>query len=484
MHYKHDNREKHAVNASDQLLDDLKASAALQRGNSETLYAQLADALAQAIESGKVQPGDRLPPHRDFASVLGLNITTVTRAMAVLQQKGLVQSRPGRGTQVSLPRHPAAQFQSAPSNDPDIVDLSVNRPATTGFNRVLAALLPRLHTDPRFIDMKDYHPSEGPLWAREAAAQWLCHTGVPAQASRMLIVEGAQHGIASTLRSLANAGDVVLADSVTYQGINALCRSLGLVLIGVDADARGMSPEALKNACDEYDPRLVFLVPSIQNPTAITLDLERREELAAVIRETNLLVIEDDVYRPLLDSSPPPFVSLLPDRTIYISALSKCIAPGLRMGFVLAPPHLVQDISTMQRIDCWSTSPLTSLIAAKLIEEGHAEQLVTEQKEELRERQSLLAKHLDGLQFQNSPTGTHAWLILPEPWIGSRFALLCQERGVILLAAGAFTLRSELSPQAVRINISAALSREHLVKALKVISQLARQGHLYMHNRI
>ena len=112
----------------------------------------------------------------------------------IWDQPVLVESRPGRGTQVAQPRHPAAQFQSAPSNDPATVDLSVNRPATDGFNRVLAQLLPRLASDPRFGDMKDYHPSEGPPWAREAAAQWLRHTGVEAHGSQMLIAEGAhQH---------------------------------------------------------------------------------------------------------------------------------------------------------------------------------------------------------------------------------------------------------------------------------------------------
>ncbi|MDU9390022.1 PLP-dependent aminotransferase family protein [Pseudomonas sp. zfem002] len=468
----------------EQLLAELKNNAALQRDSAETLYAQLADALSEAIGSGRLQPGERLPPHRDFASALGVNITTVTKAMAVLQQKGLIQSRPGRGTQVAPPRHPATQFQSAPSNEPGTLDLSVNRPATDGFNRVLAQLLPRLADDPRFSDMKDYHPSEGPLWAREAAAQWLRHTGVEASAAQMLIVEGAQHGIASTLRSLTSSGDVVLADSVTYQGINALCRSLGLILVGVDGDARGMDPEALRQACAEHLPRLLFLVPSIHNPTTVTLDAERRAALAAVIRETDLLVIEDDVYRPLLDASPAPMAALLPERTIYICALSKCIAPGLRMGFVMAPRELVQDIAAMQRIDCWSTSPLTALIATRLIEDGQAEQLVAEQREELRARQALLATHLEGLAFRHGSTGTHAWLELPEPWTGSRFARLCQERGVVLLAGGAFALHPELSPQAVRINISAALSRQQLIKALNVISQLARQGHLYMHNRI
>lgn len=467
------------------LLTALKTDALLQRDGAETLYAQLAGALTEAIRSGALRPGDRLPPHRELASELGINITTVTRAMAVLQEQGLIESRPGRGTQVAQPRQPAVQFQSAPSDAPGLIDLSVNRPATDAYNKALAGLLPRLVSDPRFIGMKDYHPSEGMPWAREAAAHWLRALDVPAQAANLVITEGAQHGIACILRAMTVAGDTVLADSITYQGINALCRSLGLNLVGVDGDARGMNPQALSEAIETHGPRLLFLVPSIHNPTAITLDAQRRAELLAVMEpHDDLWLIEDDVYRPLLEQRDETFIARRPQRTFYVTALSKCIAPGLRMGFVVAPPAQVQNIAATLRIDCWSTSPLNALIATRLIEERGSEELIAHQREELRARQALLAAHLEGLRYQASDVGTHAWLHLPEPWNASRFARLCQEQGVGVLPGGAFSLRQDQSPNAVRINLSAAKSREQLVQALDVIARLAQQGHLHMHDRV
>jgi DNA-binding transcriptional MocR family regulator len=455
------------------------------RSRAEPLYEQLADALAEGIRSGVLASGERLPPHRELASRLNINITTVTKAMAMLQEAGLVESRPGRGTLVKpLLRQPPAQFQSAPSDAPGRVDLSINRPATDVYSQALAQLLPELSRDPRFLETQDYHPSEGPLWAREAAASWLAHYGVAAPAQRLLITEGAQHGLACTLRAVMERGDTLLADTVTYQGINALCRTLGLNLVGVDGDAEGMLPEALERACVLHMPKALFLVPSIHNPTAITLGLERRQALAEVVERHRLLLIEDDVYRPLLDDSPPSFAQLLPAQTIHITAMSKCIAPGLRMGFVLAPTQWVADIGTTLRIDCWSISPLSALVATRLIESGQAVEMVAAQREELRARQALLRQQFGDLRVQASATAPHVWLHLPEPWRASSFAQTCQEHGIGLLPGVAFTLRQEHPPHAVRINLAAARSREQLTRALEVIARLARQGHLHMHDAV
>lgn len=455
------------------------------RNRAEPLYEQLAQALAEGIRSGALVTGERLPPHRDLASRLNINITTVTKAMALLQEAGLVESRPGRGTSVKpLLHQPGAQFQSAPSRDPGRVDLSINRPATDSYSQELARLLPELSRDLRFGEVPDYHPSEGPAWAREAAASWLRQHGVTAEAGQLLIAEGAQHGIACTLRAIAERGDTVLADAITYQGINALCRTLGLNLVGVDGDDKGMLPAALEQACVKHSAKVLFLVPSLHNPTAVTLSAERRHALAEVADRHRLLLIEDDVYRPLLDQSPLPFVALLPERTVYITALSKCIAPGLRMGFVMAPPRLVGDISATLRIDCWSVSPLSALIATRFIESGKALEMVAMQREELRARQDLLRQTFGDLQVQAGATSPHAWLHLPEPWRASTFALTCQERGIGLLPGAAFTLRQEHPPHAVRINLSAARSRDDLARALETIARLARQGHLHMHDTV
>ena len=160
-----------------------------------------------------------------------------------------------------------------------------------------------------------------------------------------MLTDGAQHGLACVLRAVTQRGDVILADLITYQGISALCRSQGLDLRGLSIDREGMRPDAFEAACASSRPRAVFLVPSLHNPTTVTLSEERRRALIATARRHNVLIIEDDVYRPLLTSDIPSFATLEPELTIHVSRLSKCIAPGLRYGFVVAPRAVLGNVA-------------------------------------------------------------------------------------------------------------------------------------------
>src|SRR5215472_4676420 len=208
------------------MLENLQLSGA----DDQPLYRRLANAIAERIARGELTVGDRLPPHREIARALRINVTTVTRAFSTLQQRGLVEARRGRGTLVVAPDSNDGGFKSAPSDESGLIDLSVNRPATSAYLDALATLLPRLPKDRRYAAAQDYHPPEGPLWAREAVAEWLapiCGGGDP---GRVVLTDGAQHGLACVLSAVAERGDVVLADAVTYQGINALCHSQGLDL--------------------------------------------------------------------------------------------------------------------------------------------------------------------------------------------------------------------------------------------------------------
>lgn len=457
----------------------------LQRNAERPLYEQLAEALAASIEDGSLAPGDRLPPHRELASSLRINITTVTRAVALLKERGLVEGRAGRGTLVGpLHRQREAQFQSAPVADQGFLDLSVNRPATDLYLSALTELMPRLPQDKRYTAVKDYQPSEGPTWARVAVEGWLESQGVEAEAASIVLTAGAQHGLASVLRAITQPGDVVLADSVTYQGSNALCRTLGIDLRGVPGDDGGMLPERFAQACVELRPRAVFLVPSLHNPTTVTLDEPRRRELVDVAARHDVLVIEDDVYRPLLDDSPGSLHALYPERTFYLSGLSKCVAPGLRFGFVAAPEAFADDVATALRVDCWSVEPLSALIATHLFESGQAGRIIEGQKQELRARHAILSEYLGAHQLASHPTSTHAWLQIPEPWRGSAFALTCREHGVGVLPGEAFTLRQEAPPHAVRLNLSAARSRDELRRALGIIAELTVSGHRHVSDTV
>ena len=325
--------------------------------------------------------------------------------------------------------------------------------------------------------MQDYHPPEGPEWARAAVADWLDGVAGDGDAGRVVLTDGAQHGLACVLRALTQPDDIVLADSITYQGISALCRSQGVDLRGVSIDREGMRPDAFEAACATLRPRAVFLVPSLHNPTTVTLSEERRRSLAAIARRHNVLIIEDDVYRPLLDRAVPSFAALEPELTVHISGLSKCIAPGLRYGFVVAPRAVLGNVAAALRIDCWSISPLTALIATILLEEGTAKRIIEVQREELRRRQAILREALSAFDVQTHETSSHAWLHLPEPWRGAAFARACRQRGVGVLPADAFAVGRETLAHAVRINVGAAPSSGELRQALSIMTDLLNAGH-------
>ncbi|EHK54291.1 PLP-dependent aminotransferase family protein [Allomesorhizobium alhagi] len=430
------------------------------------IYRQIADLIAEKIADGGLAAGDRLPPQRDIARMAGVNLTTVTRAFAALQEQGLVQSRPGRGSIIADPSV-TASFKSAPLDEQGFIDLSVNRPATTGYLQALATLMPQLPSDPRYAALQDFHAPEGPAWAREAMAAWLAPTSGVSEPSRIIMTNGAQHGLACVLGALARQGDTILADAVTYQGIGALCRSLDLSLKPVAMDRGGMRPAALEAMCAEHRPRAVFLVPTLHNPTTITLDAERRRALADIARNHRALIIEDDVYRPLKVNPPAAFIASDPDITVHIGGLSKCVAPGLRLGAVLAPKAMVADIAAMLRINCWSTSPLNALIATRMIEDGLVARVIAGQREEFARRQAQVREVLADFDVMTDDAATHAWLQLPEPWHGNSFVRAASVNGVGVLSGEAFAVDRDSVPHAVRINVGAARSRDDLARALQ-----------------
>ncbi|MER8752956.1 PLP-dependent aminotransferase family protein [Mesorhizobium sp. M1050] len=410
-----------------------------------------------------------------------MNVTTVTRALSTLQQRGLLEARPGRGTTVAArDAGERAGFVSAPSDDTGVIDLSVNRPATSAYLDALALLLPRLAKDRFYPTLQDYHPPEGPLWARAAIAEWMKPVAGDGDPGRVVLAAGAQHGLDCVLGAVTRQGEIILADEVTYQGINALCRVHGLDLRGVGMDRGGMRPDAFEAACAQLRPRAVFLVPTLHNPTTITLSAERRHDLVAVARHHNVLIIEDDVYRPLADNPPPSLASIEPELTVHIGALSKCLAPGLRLGFVIAPRTIAGQVAAALRINCWSISPLTALIGTRLIEEGSAARIIEAQKQELRQRQAVLSAILGRYDVQSHAASTHAWLRLPEPWHGAGFARTCLERGVAVLPGDAFAVGREPVQHGVRINVGAARSQDDLRSALTTMAELLAAGHLQL----
>ncbi|TMV68761.1 PLP-dependent aminotransferase family protein, partial [Thioclava sp. BHET1] len=234
-------------------------------------YIEIADQLDEDIRSGALQPGDRLPPQRRLAEVLGVDFTTVSRGYAEAQNRGLVESHVGRGTFV---RGPAANAGAEPADPRRTaqVDLSMNLPPEPQDPELLARMQAGLAAVAgNMVPLLRYQSSTGTEVDKEAASSWLSLRGMVPSLERVAITPGAHATILAILTLLASPGDVILAEDVTYPGIRAITARLGLRLIGLQSDAEGILPGALEEAIAAHRPKALYLNPTLNNPTTRTM---------------------------------------------------------------------------------------------------------------------------------------------------------------------------------------------------------------------
>ncbi len=432
-------------------------------------YQDLAAKLEADIRRGVYPPGSCLPAQRQLADEMGINVSTVSRSYRELQLSGLVIGSKRRGSMVTggaMP-HVAA---TRPSNSGGI-DLTVNRPATRDFLNQLALTMADLPKDPRFVELQEYQPPQGPLWARVAGAKWMATAGFEPDPENVVVTSGAQHGLYAVMNSLMGIDGAILADRLTYYGLKALAPVFQFEIIGIDSDTQGMLPEALERECSTRKVKAIFTVPNFQNPTVVTMSLERRAALVEIARRHDVQIIEDDVYGPLVDQRLPTLASLCPERTYHISSTSKLLAPGLRLGFLATPPHRAAIAAEAVRTTAWMPAPISMLIASQWIENGITTQLLAAQRKELKYRHDLARGLLDGAQISSDPACMFIWLILPAPWRADDFAANAQARGVSVMPASAFAVGRSENEHGVRINLSSASSREDLVVALRILAE-------------
>jgi DNA-binding transcriptional MocR family regulator len=451
-------------------MNDIISNLAIHIGDADIpIYRQIALAVEDAVVSRRVPPGAKLPPQRHLAQALGINLTTISRAYTELQKRGIVVSGVGRGTFVRGAGPDFEPVQAGSRQNPSLIDLSINRPATNLYSEKLAETLGRLPGDTRFSAMQEYHPAEGAPWAREAGAAWIGRSGLNPPAEHVIATSGAQEGIFAALSAVTRPGDVIITNRITYYGLKALANLLHLEIRGLATDNDGLLPEAIDQACSDERVRVLFMVPCLHNPTTTTVSQKRREAIVTAARRGHLFILEDDVYGPLLATRPTSIAELYPERTFYITGTSKTLAPGLRVGFMMPPHEFVAATATAVRATCWMTSPLSMLVAARWIEDGTAEELLDAQRRELVARQMLAGEILQGFDFDTDLVSTHLWLHLPEPWRATDFTAQLLAHGVRVIESEVFAVGRGEVPHAVRINVSAARSREQLATGLRII---------------
>ncbi len=423
----------------------------LERNNGVPLYRQISQRLREAILSGELIEGLRLPTERALANELGVNRTTVMNAYNELASEGLIEGHVGRGTLVR--RNHVPQLDEQPEQEtaswllglpagerellgPDagllgeitsmgergeMLSLASGSPAV---ELLPAQMLRTIFTEGLLTAPEEalgYCPVEGLYSLRKEIAAWMRQRGVPVDTEHILILSGSTQGVGLVGRLLINPGDEVIVEVPTYVGAIQAFRALQARVIGVPADKDGMRMDMLEAVLARHRPRLIYTLPTFQNPTGIVMSPERRRRLLQLSRRYQTPILEDDPYSEIYfqEKSPQPLKALdVHGQVVYLSTFSKILAPGLRVAWLAAPAPMIERLSLHKQIFDLNTNALSQWSVSEILRRGQLDgHLALLRQSYVRKRDAMLraiARYWPSEVRVSQPQGGfHLWCRLP-----------------------------------------------------------------------
>jgi DNA-binding transcriptional MocR family regulator len=438
-----------------------------QQHTARPAYLLIADIIADGINSGEFQPRDRLPPLRDLAALLAINYTTATRGYAEARRRGLIDSRPGMGSFIR------GKVPSVPLNGGSSYEMTMNSPIEPGeeLAQAIAAGAINLFTQKNILALLRYQDFGGLADDKAMAKVWLEKQLPPVSIDEILVTPGIHSALVGLLTLLCRHGGSVCVSDLIYPGLKAIASQLNITLQSLPCDEDGPLPRAFEHQCQTGNIRALYVNPTIQNPTTLTLPLRRREALADVALRYSIPVIEDEAYAALATQHIASFSELIPELTWYLTGMSKCFGPGLRTAFVKGPGKRNTQLLALNVM----ASPLTNALAAQWIQEGTADRVLQSVRAESTIRQKIAANILKEFSYRATPEGFHLWLLLPRHfnWNPAEMAVQLRDLGVSAVSSAAFCTDNN-PPDAIRICLGGAWSREVCTENLHTLAHVMR----------
>ena len=428
-------------------------------------YLKLADTVAAEISSGALKPGDRLPPQRSFAYERKIAVSTASRVYTELLRRGLVVGEVGRGTFISGQARGGIPAPTEPRGAR--IDFEFNYPALPAQFAMIAKSLQGLDRPEALEVALRQATSTGTQAARTVSAQFLSRKGWSPSADQMVFTANGRQCIAAALAAVVPPGGRCGVESLTYPFIKGIAARLGVTLVPLAMDEHGVRPDAVQKAHRDAHLSALYVQPIIQNPLGITMPPARRADLVRVIEKLNLTVIEDTVYGFLDDE--PPLAALAPDRCIVLDSLSKKVAPGLALGFIVAPPRLRESIIASVRSGGWTAAGYAFAAGQRLMGDGTAAELSRLKRIDAAQRQQIAAKYLSDFEIHANSKSYHLWLTLPPHWRSQTFVAAAARREIALTPSTTFAATPGHAPNAVRLAL-AAPTMEQLDSGLRILS--------------
>lgn len=430
-------------------------------------YLKLADAVAAEIAGGALQPGDRLPPQRTFAYERKIAASTASRVYTELLRRGLVVGEVGRGTFISG----EARHGIAASTEPRgaRIDLEFNYPLLPKQSALIAKSLEGLNRPEALDAALRQATSIGTQTARNIAADYLSrqYKDWSPKPEQMVFTANGRQCIAAALAAVVPPGGRCGVEALTYPFIKGIAARLGVTLVPLAMDEDGVRPDAVQKAHREAHLSALYIQPVIQNPLGMTMPPSRRADLLRVVEKLDLTIIEDMVYGFLDDE--PPLAVLAPDRCVVIDSLSKKVAPGLSLGFVVPPLRLRENVMASVRSGGWTASGFAFAATQQLMGDGTAAELARLKRIDAQQRQKIAAACLSGFELQTNSKSYHLWLTLPPHWRSQTFVAAAARRDIALTPSTTFAVTPGHAPNAIRLAL-AAPPIEQLEAGLRTLS--------------
>jgi DNA-binding transcriptional MocR family regulator len=418
---------------------------------SKSAYLKLADAIAAEIADGTLKPGDRLPPQRDFAYERKIAVSTASRVYAELLRRGLVVGEVGRGTFIS---GDARRGVAAPSEPRGIrIDFEFNYPILPDQTALIAKSLDGLEKPAALDGALRQATSVGTSAIRSVAAAYLSQGAWSPAPEQLVFTGNGRQSIAAALAAVVPTGGRCGVEALTYPFIKGIAARLGISLVPLAMDEGGVRPDSVQKAHREAHLSAIYMQPAIHNPLGMTMTSARRADLLRVVEKLELPIIEDNVYA-FLDNE-PPLAALAPDSCIVIDSLSKKVAPGLTLGFIVPPLRLRESMTASVRSGGWTASGFAFAAAQRLMGDGTVAELTRLKRLDARARQKLAADLLSGFEIQANEKCYHLWLTLPAHWRSQTFVTAAARRDIALTPSTTFAATPGHAPNAVRLALAA-----------------------------
>ena len=384
-------------------------------------------------------------------------------------RRGLAVGEVGRGTFISgqTPRGVTTLTEPRGAR----IDLEVNYPQLPSQAALIAKSLEGLERPEALEIALRQGTSAGTPAARSISANFLSRNNWTAPAEQIVFTANGRQCIAATLAAIVPPGGRCGVEALTYPFIKGIAARLGVTLVPLAMDKHGVRPDAVQKAHRDAHLSALYLQPIVQNPLGITMPASRRADLMRIVEKLDLTVIEDAVYAFLDDEA--PLAALAPDRCVVLDSLSKKVAPGLALGFIVAPPRLRESIMSSVRSGGWTASGYALAAGPRMMADGTAAELVRLKRADAQRRQQIAAERLAGFELQANLKSYHLWLTLPPHWRSQTFVAAAARRDIALTPSSTFAVSPGHAPNAIRLAL-AAPRLDQIDAALRTLAGMLR----------